>query len=124
MKIKATNCTQCRKKIHEEERDEYLKQQYAWLRDGMYTMACMSTAVALSALMIRGRSREYVRKFFDDMVMLYDTGTVLGKKLVLTDVMKQLQEEYDIDFGRVHVNFDESEKEYVKSCKEMLKNGR
>lgn len=118
MKVMAKNCTECRKKIHQEEQNEYLKHEYAWLKDGMFTMACMSAAVALSALMRRGRSKEYVRKFFDDMVLLYDTSSVLGKQLILPEVMKELEEEYGIDFNRIHVNFSETEKEFIKNCKE------
>ena len=29
--------------------------------------------------------------------------------------------EYDIDFKRIHVNFSESEKEFIKSCKGRAK---
>lgn len=119
MKVRVKNCTDCRKQIHKEERELYIKQQYAWLKDGMFTMATLSTAVALVALRKRGRSRAYIRKFFDDMVMLYDTGSVMGKQIVLTDVMKQLETEYDIDFRRIHVNFVETEKEFMQHFKEV-----
>lgn len=117
MKVRANNCGECRKRIHQEEKEAYLKNQYAWLKDGMHTMAVMSTVVALSTLMKRGRSKEYVRKFFDDMVMIYDTGSILGKPIILTEVMKQLEEIYGIDFDRINVHYDETEKEFMNHFK-------
>ena len=121
MKVQARNCTLCRKKIHEEEQERYLKKQYAWLTDGMHTMASLSVAVALVALMQQGRSKGYIQRFYDRMVMLYDTESVFGKKIELTTVMKQLTRDYDIDFHRIHVNFVEDEKDYIKNCKEAMK---
>lgn len=115
--MKVRNCNECRKRIHQEEKEAYLKNQYAWLKDGMYTMACMSAAVALSTLMKNGRSKRYIQKFFDDMVMIYDTSSILGKPVVLTEVMKQLEEMYDIDFNRIHVNYNETEKEFIEHFK-------
>lgn len=111
-----SNCETCRKQIHKEERDAFLKNQYAILKDGIYTMACYATAAALALQMQRGRSKKYIRKMFDDMVVLYDTSTIFGKPIVLTDVIKQLEKEYDIDFKRINVNL-ESEKEYIKGVK-------
>ena len=112
--MKVRSCEACRKAIHEEEKLLYKKQQYAYLVDGITTMAVMSATVALSVLVKRGYSKDYICKFYDDMVMLYGTATVLGKPLVLTDVIKQLEQDYGIDFSRLHVNFDETEKEFIK----------
>lgn len=121
MKVRATNCTECRKRIHAEEQEAYLKKQYAYLNDGIYTMAVMSAAVALSVLVQRDRSKAYIQKFYDDMVMIYGTAEVLGKPLILTDVIKQLEQDYGVDFSRLHVNFNETQKEFIKGAKS---NGR
>ena len=124
MKVQVKNCTACRKKIHEEEQEMYLKQQYSWLQDGISTMAALSATVAIAVQMQRGRSPEYIRKFFDDMVVLYNTGSVLGKKIELVPTMKMLEKEYGIDFKRINVNFSEDEKEYIKHCKEAIRNAK
>lgn len=117
MKTRVKNCEQCRKMIHKEEQENYLRNQFAWLNDGMFTMACLATTAALTVQMQRGRSKEYVRKMFEDMVMIYTTSSVLGKKIDMLDAMKTLEEEYGIDFNRIHVNFGESEREFIKSSK-------
>lgn len=121
MKVQVKNCTDCRRKIHAEEQEAYLRRQYAWLVDGMGTMAALSATVAIAVQMQRGRSKAYIRKLFDDMVVLYNTGSVLGKKIELIPVMKRLEAEYDIDFKRINVNLSEGEKEYIKNCKERIK---
>lgn len=84
-------------------------------------MAVMSAAVALSVLVQRDRSKAYIQKFYDDMVMIYGTAEVLGKPLILTDVIKQLEQDYGVDFSRLHVNFNETQKEFIKGAKS---NGR
>ena len=105
------NCTECRKAMHE----AYLKNEYAGISDAVYTIACLTTASVLSVQVQRGRSKQYIQKLFDDIRMMYETGSVLGKPIVLTEVMKQLETDYGIDFKSIHVNFDETEKEFVKS---------
>ena len=51
--------------------------------------------------------------------MMYETSELFGKPIMLTDIMKQLEADYDIDFKKIHVNFSETEKEYVKGCKRI-----
>lgn len=115
--MKALNCTQCRKQIHKEEQEAYLKKQYAYMHDGINTMAVMSAAVAISVMVKRGRTKKYIQEFYDDMVMLYSISEILGKPLNLKDVVKQLEKDYDIDFSRLKVNFTETEKEFIKGVK-------
>ena len=105
------NCTQCRREMHE----EYLKHEYAGISDAIYTIACLATASVLSVQVQRGRSKKYIQELFDDIRMMYETGSVLGKPIVLTEVMKQLEADYDIDFKKIKVNFVESEREFIKS---------
>jgi hypothetical protein len=111
------DCNSCRRQIHKEEQEAYLKKQYAWLNDGMYTMACLATTAAIAVQMQRGRSKEYIQKLFSDMVMIYTTSSVMGKPIDMVKTMQMLEKEYGIDFNRIHVNFSETEKEFIKGCK-------
>ena len=114
--MKALNCTQCRNKIHKEEKEEFLKGQYAILKDAAYTFACYATTAALAVQVRRGRSKEYIQKMFDDMVAIFDTETFFGKQITLTDIMKDLESDYGIDFKRINVHI-ESEKEFIKGIR-------
>ncbi|WP_303834636.1 hypothetical protein [Ruminococcus flavefaciens] len=118
MKVQVKNCTECRKRIHAEEQEAYLKKQYAYLHDGINTMAKMSAAVAMAVMVKRGRTKKYIQQFYDDMVMLYSISEIMGKPINLSDVVNQLEKDYDIDFSRLKVNFTETEKEFIKGVKQ------
>lgn len=117
--MKALNCTQCRNKIHKEEQEKYLKKEYAGIKDAVDTIACLTTASVLGVQVQRGRTKEYIQELFKDICMMYETSSLFGKPIMLTDIMKQLEADYDIDFKKIHVNFNETEKEYVKGCKKI-----
>ena len=119
MRVQARNCTECRKKIHAEEQEKYLKKEYAGIRDAVDTIACLTTASVLGVQVQRGRTKEYIQELFKDICMMYETSELFGKPIMLTDIMKQLEADYDIDFKKIHVNFSETEKEYVKGCKKI-----
>lgn len=111
--MKAIDCKKCRSNIHKEEKELFLKSQYAMLKDAAYTFACYATVAVIAVQVRRGRSKNYIQKLFDEMVAIYDMPTVLGKELRMTDLMKQFEKDYDIDFRRIKVHM-ESESEFVK----------
>lgn len=117
--MKVRDCQSCRKRIHEEEQENYLKKEYAGIKGAIDTIACLTTASVLGVQVQRGRTREYIQELFKDICMMYETSELFGKPIVLTDIMKQLEADYDIDFKKIHVNFSETEKEYVKGCKKI-----
>ena len=121
MKVQVKNCTECRTRIHKEEQEQYLKKQYTGIKDAIFTIACLSTAATLAVQVQRGRSRAYIQKLFQEICMMYETSEILGKPIVLTDIIRQLENDYEIDFSRINVNFNESEKEFIKNCKEAAK---
>lgn len=110
-----TDCGACRKRIHEEEKKAFLEHEYSVVKDMIYTCACFTTAAALVVQMQRGRTKEYVQKMFSEMCMIYDTSEVMGKPIILTDVIKTLEEEYDVDFSKIHVNL-ESQRDFIKGA--------
>ena len=111
--MKAINCTDCRRKIAKECKEEYLKQQYAIYKDLAHTFACFCTAAVLMAHIRKGRSKAYIQKLFEELVLIFDTPQLFGKDILLTDVLKRLEQDYGLDFKRLHVHI-ETEKEFVK----------
>ena len=53
---------------------------------------------------------------FDDMVAIFDTETFFGKQITLTEIMKDLENDYGIDFKRINVHL-ENEKEFIKGIR-------
>ena len=114
--MKTINCNQCRKKLAEEARNEYIKKEYAIFADSAFTMAVYSTVAALAVTVRRGRTKEYIQKLFDDMILVYDTPEMFGKPIVLTDMRRTFENEYGLDFNRINVHI-EDEKSFIKALK-------
>lgn len=110
------DCNSCRKEIFKQAKDEFMKHEYAIFADAAYTFACYATTAALAVQVRRGRSKEYIQKLYDEMVMIFDTETFFGKQITLTDIMKDLESDYGIDFMRINVHL-ESEKEFIKGVR-------
>lgn len=114
--MKTRSCEACRKQIKKECENEFLKREYAIYQDSALTFATFSTAAILMAMARRGRTKKYIQKLYDDIVFIYDTPTVFGKEIRLTEVMKRLEKDYEIDFSRINVRL-ETESEFLKSVK-------
>ena len=112
--MKVKNCQLCRKQIINEAKTEFAKHEYAFFADCAFSMAVYATVAVLTAQIRRGRSKEYIQKLYDDIVMIYDTPEIFGKPIYLTDLRNTLESEYGIDFNRINVNI-EDEKSFIKS---------
>lgn len=114
--MKVKNCNQCKKQILDFARNEYVKKEYAIFSDSAYTMAVYSTVAALTVMVRRGRSKEYIQKLYDEMIAVYDTPDMFGKEISLTDLKNSLEKEYGLDFTRINVHI-EDEKAFIKGLK-------
>ena len=112
--MKVKDCSKCRKQIMNEAKTEFAKHEYAIFSDSAFTMAVYATVAVLTAQVRRGRSKEYIQKLFDEIVMIYDTPELFGKPIVLSDLRKTFEKDYGIDFNRINVNI-EDEKSFIKS---------
>lgn len=108
-----TDCQECRKRIYKEAETAYLKKEYSFFSDAAYSMAVFATIAALSVHHRRGRSRTYVRSFFDEMCLVFDAPPVMGKPITMTDMMKLFEDKYGIDFSKIRLHL-ESEKEFIR----------
>lgn len=118
--MKARNCTNCRRRIHEEEKENFLKAEYSMMQDMGKSFAVYAISAVLMTMIRRGRSKKYIQQMYDDMCFIFDTPSIMGKEVTTTTIMKMLQDEYGIDFDRVNVHL-ESEKEFVSTTKNLVK---
>lgn len=107
-----TDCQKCRKAIYKEAETAYLQHEYKFFEDSAFSMACFAAVVALSVHYRRGRSKTYIRSFFDEMCFIFDMPEHLGKGITMTEMMKFFENEYGIDFNRIKLHL-ESEKEFL-----------
>lgn len=121
--MKAIDCTQCRKRIYKEAETAYLSQGYEFFQDSAHTMAVYAVCGVLTAMIQRGRTKEYIQKLYKDMCFVFDTPTCFGKAITMTDVMDRLEKEYGIDWSQLKLH-TETEKEFITSArKEKRSNG-
>ena len=78
-------------------------------------MAIFSTIAALAVHHRRGRSRTYIRTFFDEMCFLFDYPPCFGKQLDMLELKKFFEDNYGIDFSKIKLHL-ENEKSFVKGA--------
>lgn len=112
MKVRS-DCQKCRKAIYKEAETEYLKHEYKFFEESAFSMACFAAVVALSVHYRRGRSKAYIRSFFDEMCFIFDMPQMFGRDITMTQMMKMFEKDYGIDFDRIKLHL-ESEKEFIR----------
>lgn len=115
-----TDCTACRKRIYKEAETAYLKHEYKFFEESAYSMACFAMVVALGVHVRRGRSRTYIRSFFDECCFLFDMPQMFGTDITMTQMMKMFEKDYGIDFDRIKLHL-QTEKEFITETRKGAK---
>ena len=58
------------------------------------------------------RSKNYIKKFVEDFMFVLECPPIFGKQLSSTELMKQFEKEYDIDFSQIKVNCESKHEFY------------
>ena len=116
--MKAINCSECRKKILKEAREEYLKHEYAIFRDTSRSFAVFAVCGVLTAMARRGRTQGYIKALYDDMCVLFATPEIFGKKVTMTDIMHSLEKNYGIDWSKLTLNLESKDEWMYHARKE------
>lgn len=119
MKVR-TDCSSCRQRIHEEEKEEFLKKEYTIFRDCSISFATFAVSAVLMAMVRRGRTPKYIRQLYDEMCFIFDTPEVFGKQITMSAVMETLEKDYGIDWNKLNVNI-ETEKQFISGAKQAAK---
>jgi hypothetical protein len=120
MKSKITDCIICRKAVYKEAETAYIKEQYRFFRDSAYSMAVFAVCGVLTAMVRRGRTKQYIQNLYKDMCLLFSTPEMFGKQISMTDIMHTLESEYGIDWKKLEVHI-ESEKHYLTGVRKAVK---
>lgn len=100
-----------------EAKKQFYKECYqTFLHSGAYSMCCYAISAVLFAMVRRGRKKEYIQKLYEDILFILEYPEFYGKQITLTEVMKMLTEEYEIDFSRIKLSI-ETEQEFVQEMK-------
>jgi hypothetical protein len=121
MKSKIKDCIACRKAIYKEAETAYIKEQYRYFSDSAYSMAVFAVCGVLTAMVRRGRTKQYIQQLYNDMCIVFSTPEMFGKQISMTDIMHTLEKEYGIDWKKLEVHL-ESEKHYLTGVRKEVKN--
>lgn len=121
MKSKIKDCIACRKAIYKEAETAYIKEQYRFFKDSAYSMAVFAVCGVLTAMVRRGRTKQYIQQLYNDMCLLFSTPEMFGKQISMTDIMHSFEKEYGIDWKKLEVHL-ESEKHYLTGVRKEVKN--
>lgn len=120
MKSKIKDCIACRKAIYKEAETAYIKEQYRYFSDSAYSMAVFAVCGVLTAMVRRGRTKQYIQQLYNDMCIVFSTPEMFGKQISMTDIMHTLEKEYGIDWKKLEVHL-ESEKHYLTGVRKAVK---
>lgn len=115
-----TDCAECRKRIYKEAETAYLQHEYKFFSDSARSLAVFAVCGVLTAMVRRGRTKQYIKQLYDDMCLLFSTPEMFGKQINMTDIMHTLETEYGIDWDKLEVNI-EGEKQWITSVRKGVK---
>ena len=115
--MKVKSCKQCQKEMLKAATDEFLKHEYAILKDSSYSFFTYAICCVLGVMEKRGKTPKYVRDIYDDMCFIFSQQDLFGKKIEMTDIMHHLEDKYGIDWGKLEIHM-ESEQEFIRNMKE------
>ena len=114
--MKARSLNDIRKEVQKEEREKYLRERYRWMTDNLQTAIEHTTVCALGALERLGYSDEELKKFFEEIIFVYNYPPFRGKELKAEDLKRNYEKKLGVDFSKIITTF-ESEDEFVKKYK-------
>ena len=80
----------------------------------------ISRSGVLTAMIRKGRTKQYIKQLYDDMCVVFSTPDYFGKQINMTDIMHTLESEYGIDWQKLEVHH-ESEQRYLTGVRKAVK---
>lgn len=86
---------------------------YKFFKQNADELAKYIISIVLWCFIKRGRTKRYIKQLYEDMLMILSMDNAFGVEIKSDEIMKRLEQEYDIDFSRIKINI-ESEKEFKR----------
>lgn len=103
--------------IRKEVQKQNIEFQYDVYSENVVDIYRTSLATALTVFKRRGYSKKYIQKFAEDFMFILDCPPVFGKEATSKDMIKDFEENYDIDFKQIKPKL-ESKEQFMKRYKE------
>lgn len=102
------NCKECRKQLEQKVYD----MKYDFFAEASDAVARGIMVAFVSVLDRRQYSKQYIRKMYEDMLLILDYPEVFGKQIESEELAKEFSEKYGIDFDEVKLKI-EDKKEFM-----------
>lgn len=102
-----------RKSLREHAKQAALEDLYDRLPDICNQIGEHMVVAMLAVFEGRGNQPKYIKKFYEDLMLVLETPEIMGMKIVSNEVKKRYEKEYGIDFDRIQINIV-SKEEFVK----------
>lgn len=106
--MRTMNCKACRKQLKQKVYD----MKYDFFVEASDAVARGIMIAFVAALDRRKYSKQYVKKMYEDMLLILDYPEVFGKQLESEELAKEFSEKYGIDFDKVRLKI-ENKKEFM-----------
>ena len=110
--MKAINCKKCRENWEKAFTQQLYELKYDYFAEASDSVARGIMIAFVSVLDRRKYSKQYIRKMFEEMLLILDYPEVFGKQLESEELAQVFSEKYDIDFDRVRLKI-EDKKEFM-----------
>ena len=103
------NCTRCRKEMLDEAYKQYLKHEYDIFESTVDSATTLAIATVLSVMERRGKSKEYIHDLYEEMRLVLAMPKVFGKEIKMEEVCDRFSKEYDIDWNKLELHYEDWE---------------
>jgi len=100
--MKVMDCNKCRKQMQK----ECEVCQYEMFTAIVNDIVKAATVAFIGVLHRRELSEGYIRKFYEDFLLVLDCPEVFGSPVKSDELQKLYSEKYKIDFERIKCNYD------------------
>lgn len=105
--MKVRDCQKCRKELLKQAETQYLEHSFEIFENTVDSATTFAICGVLMCMYRRGESKEYIHDLFEELCMIFSVSEVFGKKITMEDMMAMFSKEYDIDWDKVEVNYED-----------------
>lgn len=107
--MKVKTCEKCKKEILKQVRNEISLKKYDYFVEASESVARGILIAFVAVLDRRGLSKDYIRKMYNDMLLILDYPEVFGKTTTAEEYVEIFSKKYGINFDDVKLKIESKE---------------
>jgi hypothetical protein len=119
--MKAISCKKCRENWEKAIAQQIYDMKYEYFAEASDAVARGIMIAFVAALDRRQYSKQYIRKMYEDMLLILDYPEVFGKQIESEELAKEFSEKYGIDFDRARLKIEDKKEFMYRNMKGGVK---